>query len=80
MLVNIATLLDAKNVSLLTTCFVVKPPYSINDFNINAVRLSIVPSPNNLARFNNNGTFLKPSTMCACTLHHDWLSIVVTSS
>ncbi len=80
MFVNTTTLSDAKHVSLLTTCFVVKPPYSINDFSINVMKLSTVPLPSNLSRFNNNGTLLKPSIMCACKLHHDCLSIVVTSS
>ncbi len=80
MLVNTATLSDAKHVSLLTRCSIVKPPYSINDININTVRLSTVPPPSNISRFNNNGTPLKSSTMCACTLHHDRLLIMVTSS
>ncbi len=80
MLMNTATLSDAKHVSLLTTCSIIKPPYSINDISIKAMRLSIVSPPSNISRFNNNGTPLKPSTMCACTLHHDWLLILVTPS
>jgi hypothetical protein len=32
-----------------------------------------------LSKFINNGTFLKPSIIYACTIHQDWL-IMMTSS
>jgi hypothetical protein len=54
MLVNTTTLSDPKHVNLLTTCSIVKPPCSINDFNISWLRLLIM-LPLNTSRFNNNG-------------------------
>jgi len=60
MVVNTTTLSDPKHVNLLTTCFVVKPPCSINDLNISWVRLLIMPPLNTFSRFNNNDTHLEP--------------------
>jgi hypothetical protein len=65
-----------KHVSLLAICYVVKPPYFINnDLNISWVTSSAMSPLNTFSKFNNIGTFLKPPIMYACTLHQDWLSI-----
>ncbi len=60
MIVNTTTLSHPKHVNLLTTCCVVKPPCSINDLNINWVRLLIMLPLNTFSRSSNNGTLLKP--------------------